>query len=236
MTRSPSQFRSPSRARSKSPAPAGFIFDLDGTLADSFADIATALNRTRKFFGQPPLPQPEIVRHVGSGSEYLVRTLVPVPENRSAEAFRFYLKHYEEHALEQTRLFPGVAEVLEHYGGYPLAVVTNKTQRLSDHILQGLGVRGRFRVVLGGDALERKKPDPLPLLHAMQVFGLPPERVAMVGDGLHDLHAGRAAGVITVAVTTGVEDRDVLAAESPDHIIDSMEELPRCFQPVRDAR
>jgi phosphoglycolate phosphatase len=216
--------------------PAGFIFDLDGTLADSFADIAASLNRTREFFGHPPLPQPEIVRHVGSGPEYLVRTLVPVPETRCAEAFRFYLKRYEENALEQTRLFPGVSEVLAHYALFPLAVVTNKTQRLSDHILQGLGVRNRFRVVLGGDALERKKPDPLPLLHALEVFGLPPEQVAMVGDGLHDLHAGRLAGVITVAVTTGVEDRDTLASENPDHLIGSMAELPGCFQSAPDAR
>lgn len=231
-TQSPSQ----PHHRSRNPAPAGFIFDLDGTLADSFADIAAALNHTREFFGHPPLPQPEIVRQVGSGSEYLVRALVPVPETRCAEALRFFLKRYEENALEQTRLFPGVLEVLARYAHCPLAVVSNKTQRLSDLILQGLGIRNRFRVVLGGDALERMKPDPLPLLHALEVFGLPPGQVAMVGDGLHDLHAGRAAGVITVAVTTGVENQDTLAAENPDHLIDSMAELPGCFQAAPDAR
>jgi phosphoglycolate phosphatase len=212
------------------PRPAALIFDLDGTLVDSFADITTALNLTRARYGLPPLPRPEVTRHVGSGSPQLVRELVPVPPEAREDALAYYLAAYREHALEQTRLYPGVPEVLEHFRGCRLAVVTNKSFRLTRRILEGLGVWERFQLVLGGDSLERSKPDPLPLLHVMATFALPPEAVVMVGDGLHDIEAGRAAGIRTVAVTTGVEARAALAAAGADHVIDRLDALRDLFR------
>lgn len=207
------------------PVARGLIFDLDGTLVDSFADIADALNQTRARWGLPALPQEAIRREVGSGSPYLVRTLVPVPPEQAEAALRYYLERYDETALCHTQPLPGVLAVLEHFRERPLAVVTNKTLHLSRKILQGLGLWERFRIVLGGDSLPRSKPDPLPLQRVLQCFALPARDVVLVGDGLHDLDAGRAAGVRTVAVTTGVASRDVLAAEEPDHVIDRIDAL-----------
>jgi phosphoglycolate phosphatase len=211
------------------PKPRGLIFDLDGTLVDSFADIATALNLTRAHYGLPPLPQEAVRAQVGSGSEHLVHELVPGPPERLPEALRLYLEHYDAHALEQTRPLPGVAEVLQHYRGRPLAVVTNKTAHLSRRILQGLGLWERFRIVLGGDSLARCKPDPLPVRHVLACFALPPGEVVLVGDGLHDIAAGRAAGVRTVAVTTGVATRAELQAARPGHLIDRLDALLRLY-------
>lgn len=209
--------------------PRGLIFDLDGTLVDSFADIASALNWTRAQFRLPLLPQAEITRHVGSGSEYLVRQLVPVASERFEEALGFFLARYEKNALKQTRLLQGVPEVLAHFRDRSLAVVTNKTFDLSEKVLRGLGVWDRFTIVVGGDSLERRKPDPLPVRHVLDTFALSPGEVVLIGDSPHDIHAGQAAGVRTVAVTTGVEARAALQALRPDHVIDRMDELLRHY-------
>ncbi|HKI99649.1 MAG TPA: HAD-IA family hydrolase [bacterium] len=207
------------------PRPRGVIFDLDGTLVDSFADIAAALNRTRARFDLPALPLEAVRAKVGSGSEYLVRELVPLPPAQAEAALQHYLASYEETALQETRVYPGALEVLEHFRGRPLAVVTNKPLHIARRVLQGLDLWERFRMVLGGDSLARRKPDPLPVRHVLACFALPAGRALLIGDGVHDVRAGRAAGVPIVAVTTGVEPRAVLEAERPTHVIDSLDEL-----------
>lgn len=207
----------------------GLIFDLDGTLVDSFADIATALNLTRTRYGHPALPGEEVRRHVGSGSAHLVRTLVPVDADTFAEAYAHYLTAYEAHILDESRLFDGAEAVLEHFADRRLAVVTNKGHALAVRVLQALGVLGCFDPVLGHDSLPRVKPDPMPVQHCLRAWDLPAQDVVLVGDGLHDLHAGRAAGVCTVAVTTGVERRETLQAEGPDHVVDRLDALLELF-------
>lgn len=209
--------------------PSAFIFDLDGTLVDSFADIATALNLAREDFGLPPVPTAEVKRWVGNGSEMLVRKLVPVAQRRQREAYRRYLEHYERHLVQQTSLYPGAEEVLERYGDRPLAVVTNKVQRFSEPILKHLGILPRFAVVLGGDALPRKKPDPLPLLRALERMGVQPAESVIVGDGVQDIASGRAAGLYTVGVTTGVQNRGALTRDGADTVVDSLFEVMELF-------
>ena len=205
------------------------MFDLDGTLADSFTDIAAALNLTRADFGLAPLPYEKVRETVGSGSTYLVKTLVPVPESEFKRAYESYQDHYEAHLLDHTRLYPGVPEVLRHFAGRPLAVVTNKNQRFAEAVLKGLGIRDHFQLVLGGDALARRKPDPLPVRTVLERFNLPAAESALVGDGLHDMEAAHGAGVIAVAVTTGVESRETLQAASPAYLMASLSELPGLF-------
>lgn len=209
--------------------PAGFIFDLDGTLVDSFADIAAALNDTRADFGLPPVSIDEVKRRVGNGSQFLVRSLVPVAEDRFGAAYEGYLRHYEQHLLECTQLLPGVAQVLAHFAERPLAVVTNKAQRFSEAILRTLGVYERFRIVLGGDAVEHRKPHPGPIRAALEGMAVPSEAAVMVGDGTQDMAAGKAAGVLTVGVLTGVEPREVLAANGADVILERMDALLSLF-------
>lgn len=212
-------------------APQCLIFDLDGTLVDSFADIATALNLTRAHFGLSAVSQAEVTRHVGSGAAYLVNALVPIADLRDAretgaEAFRFYLARYREHALEQSRVYAGVEAVLRNFAQRRLAVVTNKPEALAEHVLKGLGIRAPFQMVVGGDSLKCKKPHPLPIQHVLEAIAVRPESAVMIGDGLHDIEAGRAAGVRTVAVTTGVASRTELEAAGADHVLDSLEQLP----------
>ena len=214
---------------SSRPRLAGVIFDLDGTLADSFTDIAAALNHARETFDLPPLPYAKIRGTVGSGSTYLVKSLVPVPESEFQRAYNAYLGHYEAHMLDNTRLYPGVLEVLAHFAGRPLAVVTNKNIAFAEPILKGLGIREHFQLVLGGDSLPKRKPDPLPVRKVLERFGLKAAETALVGDGLHDIQAARAAGVIAVGVTTGVESRASLLAASPFCLLESLLQLPGIF-------
>lgn len=203
----------------------GVIFDLDGTLVDSLHDIATSINLTRGELGLPPLPEQEITSLVGEGSAALVRATIPVPEERFAAALERYHANYALHVLDTTRLFPGVEALLRRLAGRPLAVVTNKNERIAHLVLEGLGIRPLFSVVLCGETLPRKKPDPLPVLVTLERFGLPPRKVGLIGDGLHDVVAGKAAGVITIAVSYGVAGRAALLAEKPDYLVDSVKEL-----------
>ena len=209
--------------------PKGIIFDLDGTLVNSFQDIATAVNLTRKEFSFDSLTFEEVKSMVGSGSVHLVRMLVPVPEDQFETAYRTYLGYYEAHILDQSQVYPGAAKALDYFSDRRLFVVTNKNHHLAELVLGGLGIRDRFTEVLGGDSLPKKKPDPLPLLTISQRSGLQPDELIMVGDGLHDIEAGKTAGVCTVAVTTGVEPREVLEKAGPDYLLDSLSELPDLF-------
>ncbi|MCZ6533986.1 MAG: HAD hydrolase-like protein [SAR324 cluster bacterium] len=203
----------------------GLIFDLDGTLVDTLPDIATAINLTRGQYGMDPLPADQITGQVGNGTAYLVRQTVPVAEHLFEEAHGHYGAFYEQHMLDQSRLHDGVVFVLDHFRNRALGVVTNKPIRQTETLLTGLCVRERFGTVLGGDSLARMKPDPLPLTHFICKHGLRPEQVVMIGDGINDVRAGKAAGVMTVAVTYGVASRKEMIAEQPDFIIDRMDGL-----------
>ncbi len=204
---------------------AGLIFDLDGTLVDSLQDIALSINLTRKRYGMPALPSGEIIARVGDGAEPLVRATVPLDPQRLPEAVAAYLAVYEQHVLDHTQLMPGVARLLERLQDRRLGVITNKHQRLADRVLEGLGVRARFALVLGGDSVPRRKPDPYPIERFLAETGLAPRQVAMIGDGVNDVRAGRSAGVVTIAVTYGVASREALLAEKPEYLVDSVAAL-----------
>lgn len=203
----------------------GLIFDLDGTLVNTLSDIATAINLTRGGYGLQPLPEEEITCNVGNGPEHLVRRTVPVEERLFTEAFAGYSRHYAEHMLDRSALNEGVEEVLDYFRDRALAVITNKPISQTEKLLTGLAVRPRFRTVLGGDSLAEKKPHPLPLRHFMEANGLEARETVIIGDGVNDVRAGKAAGVLTVGVTFGVATGEEMAAERPDYIIDHMERL-----------
>jgi phosphoglycolate phosphatase len=205
--------------------PAALLFDLDGTLVDSLGDIATGVNLTRTRFGLPPLPRAAITARVGDGSDALVRALVSLGPGRHAEALAAFLAAYDAHLLDTTRLMPGALAVVERFADRPLAVVTNKLQAQSERILAELGVRPRFRVVVGGDAVARRKPHPEPLLQALAACGIAPAHALMIGDGVNDVLAAQAAGVPVVALTGGVTPRADLEALRPDHLAAGLDGL-----------
>jgi len=189
---------------------AGVIFDLDGTLVDSRDDLADSVNA---MLGRLALPQRDpavIYGFIGEGAERLIRrALGPAHEDRYPEAAPIWREEYGLRLLARTRLYDGVAEVLEEPPD-ARAVLTNKPGRFAREILRGLRVGGAFRAVVGGDEVPRK-PAPEGLLGLCATLRISPDQALLVGDSAVDLATGRAAGVRFCAVTWGLGDRAALA-------------------------
>jgi phosphoglycolate phosphatase len=205
------------------------VFDLDGTLVDSAADLAAAVNATLSRLAPqaPPLPLDRIRSFVGHGAGTLVaRSLAEAGlPHRPEDVLPLYLEVYRDRMLETTTLYPGVVEALDALGGHTLAVLTNKPGDMSRAILEGLGVGSRFARICGPEDVPRRKPDPAGLLWLMAEAGVGPADAAMVGDSPVDVRTGRAAGVLTVGVSYGL-DPEGLRAEPPDALLDDLRDLP----------
>ncbi len=205
------------------------VFDLDGTLVDSSADIATAVNATLARFapGAPPLPLDRVRSYIGNGAGQLVARAVAAtglavrPEN----ALPVFLDFYRGCLLDTTRLYPGIADALDALADRTLAVLTNKPGDLSRTILDGLGIADRFVRVCGGGDVPQRKPHPGGLLRLMDEAGAAPAETVVVGDSAVDVRTGRAAGVRTVGVAWGL-DPESLEAEPPDALAADPRELP----------
>ncbi len=174
------------------------LFDLDGTLIDSRADLALAVNLTRQDFGLPPKSVGDVVACVGEGVRVLIERAIPErPELWEAMLARQRV-HYLAHMLDRTCLYPGVRETLRalRAAGWRLAVVTNKPGPVTRPILERLGVLEYFGAVVGGGDCPALKPDPAPLLLAAAQLGVTLDAQDwMVGDHVTDLEAGRRAGI-----------------------------------------
>jgi phosphoglycolate phosphatase len=212
-----------------------FIFDLDGTLIDSRADICFSMNQALARMRIPTLPESEILDFVGEGLQRLVERSLrgatnQVPEQVLIEdATRFFREEYGQHLLDQTKLRPGVTETLDRLSQAKFAVVTNKPEGFSRTILNGLGIEKRFCVILGGDSVRSRKPDPEALGEAMTVCGAHPSETVMVGDSPVDIQAGKAAAVMTCGVLGGFRPKEELEAAGCDLLIGNLIELTHHF-------
>lgn len=203
-----------------------FLFDLDGTLADTLADIAASADFVRAAHGLPPAGLRAVRTFVGDGARTLLRRALneALPADPAAQepfldaAFATYAEHHREQCLRQVRLYPGVREFLsaQHARGARMAVVTNKPERFAVPIVRHLGLADLLPVVVGGDTLPVRKPDPAPLHLALQRLGAGVGDATMVGDGVQDLRAGKAAGLRTIACLFGFGDPAALRAEGAD--------------------
>lgn len=213
-------------------------FDLDGTLADTSPDIATALNRMLGDLGRPSLEPAHIRTLIGDGAKSLIRkALAATGEASDALAERgypIYLKRYGEDICGGTIRFPRVEEALDRLAerGVTLALCTNKPEALTRALLDALGWTGRFPVIVGGDTLPWRKPDPRPLTETRDRAG--GGRMAFVGDSMIDAEAARSARIPFVAVSFGFSDRP--AAEfGADAVIDDFAELAGVLERLSPA-
>jgi phosphoglycolate phosphatase len=205
------------------------IFDLDGTLVDTLEDITESVNFTLNRLGRPPLFLDTVRQYVGDGIEMLMGRALGGRTELLDDAVGVYKAHHSRNLVVRSRLYPGVREMLEHFQAVPKAVISNKTLDFVQPLLAGLGIAGAFRLVLGADAGMPLKPAPDSLLHIMQALGASRERTVMVGDGTTDMRAGKAAGVITCAVTYGFRPEAELRKAGPDHVIHALPELKDLF-------
>ncbi|HSV45632.1 MAG TPA: phosphoglycolate phosphatase [Ramlibacter sp.] len=211
------------------------IVDLDGTLVDTLGDFAVALNLMLRELSLPDIDRPAIERMVGKGSEHLIRSVldhVRAPAAAYEAAWQAYQRHY--HAINglHSSVYPGALQGLQalQRAGLKLACLTNKPTGFAVPLLQAKGLAGYFQAVFGGDAFERKKPDPLPLRKTCEALGTPPGRTLMVGDSSNDAQAARAAGCPVVLVTYGYNHGEPVRAAAADGFVDSLAELEAWFR------
>jgi phosphoglycolate phosphatase len=213
--------------------PEMILIDVDGTLVDSVPDLAYCVDEMMQQIGRPPHGSDKVRDWVGNGVERLVRRalvgrLVGEPADEDFEkAYPIFLDLYAENTSKRSSLYDGVAEGLEYMkdAGYRLGCVTNKAEQFTLPLLADLGIADRFEITICGDTLAKKKPDPMPLLHAAEFFGIEPGNALMLGDSISDIKAARAAGFQIICMSYGYNHGEDIRNYDPDLVIDSMVEL-----------
>jgi phosphoglycolate phosphatase len=212
--------------------PRAVVFDLDGTLVDSREDIVRSTQHTLQVHGAEVLSGDVIATFVGDGARALLAGAFRLPATHpSLDGYlETFLDYYTAHAADYTRPMPGAIEAMGALSSYPFALATNKMRRTTDAVLEKLGLRDRFRVIVGGGDLPKHKPDPMVLTHVARELGVEPTSLVMVGDGHQDVLAGVAVGARTVGVLGGFGTESALREAGADVVIASLAELPRAIR------
>ena len=213
------------------PAPVwdALFFDLDGTLADTVPPLLDCYRHTLRTARGRALPDRLWLEQVGRPLRDSLREFTDDPEE-ALLLQETYVSHQRAVHDEMVRPLPGAVEVVGELAarGIPLGVVTSKRREMALRTLAVCGLEGAFGIVVTADEVVRGKPDPEPVRRALEAFPeARPAGAVFVGDSPYDVAAGRAAGVRTVAVTTGPFDAARLAREEPDHLVARLAEMPR---------
>lgn len=213
--------------------PEMILIDVDGTLVDSVPDLAWCVDTMMRRLGREPRGEARVRDWVGNGVERLVRralvgALDGEPDAADFEhAYPLFLELYAANTSQRSHLYPGVRQGLDRLeaAGYRLGCVTNKAARFTGPLLRDLGLSGDFPLVVCGDTLPTRKPDPGPLLYAAEFFGCRPEQSLMIGDSVNDVVAARAAGFQIVCVSYGYNHGEDIRESHPDAVIDALPEI-----------
>ncbi len=211
------------------------VIDLDGTLLDTAPDLADAAIAMAEELGLPPVDLATVKTYIGNGVSRLVKRVLTRDMNAEPDAALFaralpaYEKHYGANVSRKSRVFPGVLEGLAAFkqAGFRVACITNKAEKFTLPLLRDTQLIEYFELVLSGDTLPKKKPDPLPLLHACAHFGIRPSELLLIGDSLNDAQAARAAGCPVFCVPYGYNrGRDVRELDV-DAVVPSLAEAAK---------
>ena len=214
------------------------MIDLDGTLLDTASDLAAAANMMLRELGRAELPLETIQSYIGKGIQKLVKRSLTgsLDDEPDVELFDkampIYERDYAKTLCIDTRPYPGVIEGLNtlREADFRLACITNKAQAFTLPLLRATGLFDYFDIVLSGDSLPKKKPDPMPLLHACTHFNILPHEMLLIGDSLNDAEAARAAGCHVFCVPYGYnEGRDVRELDC-DAIVTSVYDATKLIQ------
>lgn len=214
------------------------MIDLDGTLLDTASDLALAANKMLRELGKPELSTATIQSFIGKGIQRLIkRSLTGEMDGEPdaallARAIPIYRRHYAENLCVNTRPYPGVMEGINalHRAGFQLACITNKTEVFTLPLLRATNLLDYFEIVVSGDTLPKRKPDPMPLLHISQFFGVPPHEMLLLGDSLNDTTAARAAGCHVFCVPYGYNEGNDVRELDCDAIVDTILEATKLIK------
>lgn len=206
------------------------VIDLDGTLLDTASDLAYAAELMMNELALPAPPLATIKTYIGNGVSRLAKRVLTGDMDAEPDAelfakgYAIYKKHYGENVARYSRPFGGVIEGLQAFRamGVRLACVTNKAEVFTTPLLRDTGLLDYFELVLAGDSLPRRKPDPLPLLHAAQHFGVTPDQLLLIGDSSNDTQAARAAGCPVFCVPYGYNRGVPVSELQPDAVVASL--------------
>jgi len=206
------------------------VIDLDGTLLHTAPDLAEAANRMLAEMNMPPIKQALLETYVGNGVAKLIKRVLmrDMDAEPTAELFAqarpIYEKHYQQVVSLYSRPYPGVVDGLNamQQAGYRLACITNKAEKFTLPLLKDTGLHDYFELILSGDTLPKKKPDPMPLLHACEKFGVRPDEMLLIGDSLNDTQAARAAGCHVFCVPYGYNRGQDVSKLDLDAVVDTL--------------
>lgn len=213
--------------------PAMVLIDVDGTLVDSVPDLAYCIDEMLKQLDMPIYGEDKVRNWVGNGVERLTRRaligqLDGEPDDELfAKAYPIFLDLYDKNVCERSCLYDGVREALDFLKtqNVKIGCVTNKDAQFTLPILEKLGIKDDFEIIICGNTLEKKKPDPLPLLHGAEKLGATPEQSLMLGDSMSDVKAARAAGFNIICMSYGYNHGEDIRDYNPDAVVDSMAEI-----------
>lgn len=213
--------------------PAMVLIDVDGTLVDSVPDLAYCVDEMLKQLGMPLRGDARVRQWVGNGVERLVRrALINQLDGEPDEALfiralPIFEALYRDNTSKRSRLYPGVKSALDFLKttDVRLGCVTNKAAQFTLPLLRDLGISDYFELIVCGDTLPKKKPDPMPLLHAAEKLGVKPAQSLMLGDSQSDVKAARAAGFNIVCMSYGYNHGEDIRNYKPDAVVDSMDEI-----------
>ena len=211
------------------------VIDLDGTLLDTASDLADAAAAMAAELGAPPVDESRLKTYIGNGVSRLVKRVLTgemeaePPADLFGRALPVFEKYYAQWVSRKSRPFPGVVEGLDAFKamGLHLACITNKAARFTHPLLEDTGLIGYFELILSGDTLPEKKPSPMPLRHACQVFGIQPSELLLIGDSLNDTQAARAAGCPVFCVPYGYNRGRPVEELDLDRVVPSLAEAAR---------
>lgn len=209
------------------------MIDVDGTLVDSVPDLAYCIDETMKQIGLPVRGETAVRDWVGNGVIRLTERAVandldaPHDEALFEKAMPIFNALYAENTSKRSMLYPGVREGVDYLKstGIKIGCITNKAEQFTHPLLKDLGLWNDFEIVISGDTLAKKKPDPLPLLHGAKELGADPKNSLMLGDSTSDVKAARAAGFDIICMSYGYNHGADIRDSNPDVVIDSMAEL-----------
>lgn len=202
------------------------VIDLDGTLMNTAPELSEAANRMLREMDYAPVSQELLASYIGNGISWLVKRALTGEMHSTPDvalyehALPIFEKHYAE-LLLNSKTYDGVVEGLEamQAGGFRLGCITNKLAHYTEPLLKGVGLMKYFEIVLSGDTLPEKKPHPMPLLHAAKFFGVPVEKLLLIGDSLNDTVAARAAGCPVFCVPYGYNHGEPVETLDQDAVI-----------------
>lgn len=202
------------------------VYDLDGTLVDTAADIVHSANHMRKSMGFTELPPSEISGYVGKGLHHLISACLKTEDIKTLEkGAQMYRDYYSEHMMDHSVLYPGTLEFLTHFQNKIQVVLTNKPNPYSAQMLETLGVGSFFQEIIAGNSGFPYKPDPKSIQYLLKKHGLKKTAVAMIGDSTIDVELGHNAGIETFVLSHGFSHEAALKQTRPAGIFHHFKEL-----------